>query len=183
MIIDNDSRVVQFSNFPIKEFLTSDRLASSTEEVSGFHVPLEPAHTTLAHACLGTLLRLEGDTELTNIYTPLVQYAAENWVTHAQFENVDLQIKDAMDSFFDTEKSHFSAWIRIHNVDDPQSWHVDSESKTPLYYAARCGFHNLVERLVVKYPQHVSACGGRYRTPLHATLLWDGHTEVAKLLI
>jgi hypothetical protein len=87
VVSDNGSRVVQFAHFSVKEFLTSDRLASSTEEVSGFHVSLEPAHATLAQACLGVLLRLEAKTY--NTHAPLVQYAAENWVTHAQFENVN----------------------------------------------------------------------------------------------
>jgi hypothetical protein len=97
-LVSNDgSRVVQFAHFSVKEFLTSDRLAHSTEEVAGFHVPLEWAHTTIAQACLGVLLHLEGETEP---HTPLVQYAAENWVTHAQFENVELHMKHAMEYFF-----------------------------------------------------------------------------------
>jgi ankyrin repeat protein len=188
VVSTNGSRVVQFAHFSVKEFLTSDRLASSTEEVSGFHVPLEPAHTTLAQACLGVLLRLESDTKTYyNTHTPLVQYAAENWVTHAQFENAELRMKDVMDYFFDTDKPHFSAWVQIHDVD--RSWwqwtvNVDRRvPRTPLYCAAFCGFHSLVERLIVKYPQHVSARAGRYGTPLHATLFEEGHIEISKLLI
>ena len=41
VIIDDGSRVVQFSHFSVKEFLTSDRLASCLEEVSKFHIPSE----------------------------------------------------------------------------------------------------------------------------------------------
>jgi len=40
-----DSRVVQFSHFSVKEFLTSDRLATSNMDASRYHhIPLEPAH-------------------------------------------------------------------------------------------------------------------------------------------
>jgi hypothetical protein len=53
VIIDDGSRVVQFSHFSVKEFLTSDRLASCMEEVSQFHIPIEPSHAILAQACLG----------------------------------------------------------------------------------------------------------------------------------
>ena len=180
VVLDGGSRVVQFSHFSVKEFLTSDRLANSTEEVSEFHVPLEPAHTTLAQACLGALLRLEGDTTAYIIHTPLLQYAAENWVTHAQFENVELRVKDAMGYLFDTDKPHFLAWLQIHDADSYFGVHVGS--RTPLYYAARYGFRNLVEHLIVKYPQHISARGGQCGTPLHATLL-EGHIEIFKLLI
>ncbi|KAH9055878.1 hypothetical protein EDB83DRAFT_2225192, partial [Lactarius deliciosus] len=52
VIIDKGSRVVQFSHFSVKEFLTSARLACCTEEVSQFHIPTEPSHMILAQACL-----------------------------------------------------------------------------------------------------------------------------------
>jgi len=53
------SRVVQFSHFSVKEFLVSNRLAESSSDVSRYHTPLEPEHTTLAQACLGVLLLLD----------------------------------------------------------------------------------------------------------------------------
>ena len=56
---DGDSQVVQFSHFSVKEYLTSPRLAHSNEDLSRFHIHFEPAHTILAQACLGTLLRLD----------------------------------------------------------------------------------------------------------------------------
>ncbi|KAH8977714.1 hypothetical protein EDB92DRAFT_1808292, partial [Lactarius akahatsu] len=52
VITDDGSRVVQFSHFSVKEFLTSDRLAGCTEEVSRFHIPIERSHMVLAQACL-----------------------------------------------------------------------------------------------------------------------------------
>ncbi|KAH9037477.1 hypothetical protein EDB85DRAFT_2287858 [Lactarius pseudohatsudake] len=63
VIIDNGSRVVQFSHFSVKEFLTSPRLAYCTEEVSRFHIPIEPSHMILAQACLGVLLCPDGHTD------------------------------------------------------------------------------------------------------------------------
>ncbi|KAH9989691.1 hypothetical protein BJV74DRAFT_885148 [Russula compacta] len=47
---DGDSRVVQFSHFSVKEFLTSDRLAHSSGDVSRYHILLKSAHTILAQA-------------------------------------------------------------------------------------------------------------------------------------
>ncbi|KAI9432171.1 hypothetical protein H4582DRAFT_1821453, partial [Lactarius indigo] len=52
VIMDGDSRVVQFSHFSVKEFLTSNRLASCPGEESRFHIRLESAHTILAQASL-----------------------------------------------------------------------------------------------------------------------------------
>ncbi|KAH9011776.1 hypothetical protein EDB84DRAFT_1424602 [Lactarius hengduanensis] len=92
VIIDKGSRVVQFSHFSVKEFLTSPRLARCTEEVSRFHIPIEPSHTILAQACLGVLLCPDGHTEDSVKKAPLAQYAAEFWVGHAQVGNVDIYL-------------------------------------------------------------------------------------------
>jgi len=53
-----DSQIVQFSHFLVKEFLMSDQLAESSREVtnSQYHIQLGPAHMILAQACLGVLL-------------------------------------------------------------------------------------------------------------------------------
>ncbi|KAH9028691.1 hypothetical protein EDB85DRAFT_1867679, partial [Lactarius pseudohatsudake] len=47
-----DSPVVQFSHFSVKEFLLSDRLATSTKDISRYHISLEDANTVIARACL-----------------------------------------------------------------------------------------------------------------------------------
>ncbi|KAH8977684.1 ankyrin repeat-containing domain protein [Lactarius hatsudake] len=52
----DDSRVVQFSHFSVKEYLTSNRLATASGDVSLYHIDPEPAHLILAQACLGVLL-------------------------------------------------------------------------------------------------------------------------------
>ncbi|KAH9055784.1 hypothetical protein EDB83DRAFT_1085976 [Lactarius deliciosus] len=44
----NGSRVVQFSHFSVKEYLTSDRLATANGDVSRYHIAPEPAHFVLA---------------------------------------------------------------------------------------------------------------------------------------
>jgi ankyrin repeat protein len=61
---------------------------------------------------------------------------------------------------------------------------IEAESKsdsTPLYYAALCGFQDLVEHLVIKYPQHVNTRGGHLITPLVAALA-RRHIQTAELL-
>ncbi|KAH9177996.1 hypothetical protein EDB89DRAFT_1810093, partial [Lactarius sanguifluus] len=186
VIIDDGSRVVQFSHFSVKEFLTSDRLACCTEEVSRFHIAPEPSHIILAQACLGALLRLADHTEEEDSVkkTPLVRYAAEYWVGHAKVGNVEIRIKDAIDHFFDMDKPYFQAWVQIYDIDKSRSPRRSNATLTPLsplYYAALCGFHGLVKHLIDKHPQHVNAQVGHRGTPLHATL-FNGHIEVAQLL-
>ena len=112
VIVESGSRIVQFSHFSVKEFLTSDRLASCVGE-SQFHIPVEPSHTILAQACLGALLSLDDHIDsYGNGELPLHRYATDYWVGHAQIGNVEVVIKDTLDHFFDTDKPHFSAWVQ-----------------------------------------------------------------------
>ena len=188
VIMVDGSQIVQFSHFSVKEFLTSDRL-SACMDVSQFHIPVESSHVILAQACLGVLLCLDhhtGEDILEEI--PLYQYAAKYWVVHVQAGNVELKIMDALDHFFDMDQPHFSAWVRMGCVHDflTISAHGDvsyvPNPAAPLYFAACRGFRGLVERLLIKHPRQVSALGGRYGTPLHASVL-GGHIEVAQLLL
>ena len=104
IVKNGNSRVVQFSHFSVREFLTSDRLARSSVDVSRYHILLEPAHTILAQACLGVLLRLDNRVDERNVsYVPLVQYAARYWIDHARFQNVASRIRQAMEYFFDAD--------------------------------------------------------------------------------
>jgi hypothetical protein len=68
------------SHFSVKEFLTSERLAQTGNDLSRYdHIYLEPAHTILAQSCLATLLRLGDHADKNDTKSlPLVHYAAEN---------------------------------------------------------------------------------------------------------
>jgi ankyrin repeat protein len=182
IVDDHDSRVVQFSHFSVKEFLTSDRLATPVTDISSFHILPEPAHAILAQACLAVLLRLD-DTipeDMVQSSFPLAHYAAQHWVDHAQFENASLLVKDGMQTLFDQSKPYFVAWLRLHDID---FWYTIKTQPyaPPLYYASLCGFRDLAEHLVNESPQHVNATGGRDRSPLVAAL-HNGHFHVAELL-
>jgi hypothetical protein len=183
----DDSPVVQFSHFSVKEFLLSDRLATSSKDLSRYHIALEDANTLIAEACLGFLLRDPVDeNDAATAPSPLARYAAEHWVAHAKVENVASHIRNGMKYLFDPERPYFSAWIKLHNV-DLSSWSTDLKPKirpevAPLYHAAFHGFHEIVERLALNYPQYASAISGLGGTALH-TASYAGHVEVVHLLL
>jgi ankyrin repeat protein len=184
IVDDYGSQVVQFSHFSVKEFLTSERLAISSGDISRYHIVLKPAHTILAQACLGVLLRLDNHVDETNSEDiPLIEYAARHWVEHAQFENVSSSIRDAMKYFFDADKPHWEAWFRFYDID--QYWnefdYLFGPGGSPLYYASLCGFYDLVEHLTIKNPAGVTAEGGLMKTPLVAAL-YRKDFRVAELL-
>jgi hypothetical protein len=172
-------RVVQFSHFSVKEFLTSPRLATASAKVSNYHIDLEPAHTILAQACLGVLLQIQYNVEgCTPEDHPLARYAAKHWATNAQFGEVSSSLHKGMEGLFDVNKPHFKVWLTLYDIDtfpnDDATFYLLARRRkspaAPLYYAARCGFHDLVEHLITKHPQDVNANGGYYVRPLVAAL-------------
>jgi ankyrin repeat protein len=185
IVDDGDFQVVQFSHFSVKEFLTSDRLARSSGDVSRYHIALEPAHTILAQACLGVLLRLDDRVIKDNIDDiPLVGYASRHLFDHAGFEKVASHIRDAMEYFFDADKPHWTAWSRVQKIDVYWQWFTPDEEiddALPLYYTSLGGFYDLAEHLVGKHAEHINARGGQMVTPLVAAL-HEKHFQIAELL-
>ena len=196
-IVDReDSRVVQFSHFSVKEYLTSNRLATASGEISRYQIAPEPAHLILAQACVGVLLtsdksvdeKIDVDSsEKGDKVIPLLKYyAAEYWTSHAQVGNVSSRLKEAMEALFDLNKPSFLAWLRIHDIDgDPPFLYWLSEEVSrpkPLYYAALCGFYDLVQLLIVKHPDQIYHRAGFYHSPLVAALS-KNHVRAAELLV
>ena len=184
VVHDGESRVVQFSHFSVKEYLTSDRLAAAVGDISFYHIALAPAHTILAQACLGVLLHLDDNIRESYVERfPLVEYAAECWVGHAHFEDVLLRIQDGTEHLFDTDKPHLSRWIRVYDIDNLW-WPRNDEwfSATPVYYAALCGFSSMVEKLLRERPEDVNARGGSHGTALHAASIMN-HVNVGESLL
>ena len=191
MIVKNgDSRVVQFSHFSVKEFLTANRLAEPIKDVSRYHIRLVAAHTILARACLGVLLRLDDHIDRDEIKNfPLARYAAQYWATHARFENPSSCIKDGIKCLFDADRPHFATWLWIYDEDRDDYGHrnmytmrPEKPESVPLYYAARLGFRDLAEHLIAEHPEHVNAVGGNEVTPMHAAAC-EGHTDILSLLL
>ena len=189
-VSDHRTRVVQFSHFSVKEFLTSPRLASPSRDVSLYHIVLEPAHVIMAQACLAVLLRLDegAGNDGTQNSSPLATYAATHWVAHAHFQSVSSQVRNSMECFFDPKGPSFAAWLQLYDMDTlnhiPSFKFFVSGRKScgnSLYYAALCGFQGLVEHLITKHPDHAKAIGGFYQTAAVAALA-GRHFELARLL-
>jgi Ankyrin repeats (3 copies)/Ankyrin repeats (many copies) len=188
IVNDGDSRVVRFSHSSVKQFLTSNRLARPIRDVSlsYYYIQLGTAHSILAQACLGVLLRFDDRIDRDNIEGfPLARYAAQYWSTHAHVEDAYPRIKDGVECLFDVDMPYFSTWLWIYNEDrGGRSMSTIGPTKpeaVPLYYAARLGFQDLVKRFIAENPEHVNAKGGREMTPMHAAAS-GGHTNILRLL-
>ena len=164
---DKDSQIVQFSHFSVKEFLTANRLAEPIRDVSYYHIRLEAAHTIIAQASLGILLRLDDRPDGYSLESfPMAEYAAESWFTHAGFGNTLSRIKDGMECLFDADKPHFAMWPRVcsESLKRHTGMHLD-ERGDPLFYAAMFGFCDLAQHLIARHPEHMNVMdqGGMYR--------------------
>jgi Ankyrin repeats (3 copies) len=197
----DDSEVVQFSHFSVKEFLVSSRIAMGKETISRYHVLLTPAHTMVAQACLGTLLHLDENVSEDNLKDfPLAEYAAEHWMDHAQFDNVSLAVQDNIKLLFDPSKPYFTVWTWLFDSDallNPERLSLDPDARlhwmrserpsqppgTPLHFAALYDMCEVVEFLIVEHAQDVKAQRrSDNRTPLFIASV-NGRTEVTRILL
>ena len=189
-IVENEgSKIVQFSHFSVKEYLTSDRLeTSSVGNICNYHIRLDGAHTILARACLAVLLQLDENVDEERLGTfPLAFYAAQHWVTHAKFEGVALRIQDDMERLFYPRNPYLAAWDWIYDVDRgrarrPLAKHPSPPNGTALYYASLCGFSGLAKYIICTHGEDVNAGSGFHRTPLRAASN-KGHIDVVRVLL
>ena len=192
MIVNHkDSRIVQFSHFSVKEFLTANRLAEPIRDVSYYHIRLDAAHRIITQACLGILLRLDDRPDCNSLKTsPMAEYAALNWPKHAEFGNTLSRIKDEMECLFDADKPHFAMWLRVRNEYIKRRFKDTHISKkhankpgNPLFYAALFGFRDLARNLIAKHPEDVNLIDGEIGMyPIHAAAC-RGHAKILSLLL
>ena len=184
-------KVVQFSHFSVKEFLTSARLAGSNDIIlRRYHISERPAHTIAAQACLGYLLHLDRDVTSYSLgKIPFAEYSAEYWDSHARVEDVSQNVKDGLKELFDSSKPHLAVCIWICDPSLP-SWERTRRSErpsalrgTPLHYVVFWDLHSIVELLVNEHSHDVNSRDFTdSATPLHLASE-RGRLEVAHTLI
>jgi len=209
IVQDGTSRLVHFSHFSVKEFLTSDRLAASTvDTLHYYHIRLDAAHVMMAQVCLSVLLRLENHMDKQTIWSyPLSNYAGKHFGNHVEFEDAISSISDGVDKLLDRDKPHFYTWVwlQIGNWDS-KNWHnsrIDGNTMDPpyplitqyhdtkprlpprlppLYYVAALGHLCLARHLISKCSQDLYVRDNKGCTPLHIAAL-AGKEGISQLLI
>jgi ankyrin repeat protein len=192
-VVENEgSKIVQFSHFSVKEYLTSDRLRTSEMgNIRYHHIPLDAAHTILARVCLTVLLQLDENLDKTRLETfPLAFYAAQHWVDHAKFEDVASGFQDSIKRLFNPNNPYLAAWTWIYDVDSGRRrvtvYHLGERLTRPkataLYYAVLCGFSEVASHLIITHGENVDAECGHHGTPLHAAS-YKGHLDAVRVLL
>jgi hypothetical protein len=164
IVKDGDSRVVQFSLFSVKEFLTADRLAEPIRDVSRYHIRLGAAHTILVRACLGVFLQLDDRIDRGSMKNlPLAQYAVDYWVAHVSSQVKEMKTNHTLQRGFGSKTKTEGSSMSTMRPEKPEA--------VSLYYAAMLRFRDCAEHLLAKHPEHVNARGGREMTPIHVASL------------
>ena len=194
VIENNGSKIVQFSHFSVREYLTSRRLRSSEiGNVRHYYIPLDAAHTVLAQACITVLLQLDEKVDRKRLETfPLAYYAAQHWVDHAKYEDVASRLQGPIEQVFDPSKPYFAAWTWIHDIDlfggHGNRSHSRKEAKANprklrvVLSAVLCGFSGLANHLIITHREDVNAKCGYHGSPLHAASS-KGHLDAARVLL
>jgi ankyrin repeat protein len=199
IVKDDDLRRVQFSHFSVKEYLSSDRLATSEMAAMRFHhIHLESAHAIMAQACLGVLLQLnDGMDKKTIEGYPLAKYAGNFFNDHAEAGDVLSQNNDGVDHLLDPDGPHFNPWLWLQRGDtDQKDYDIDLDSvsegdrsssdesssehpfptypprASPLYYAVLHENQYLTRHLILKRPHdlQLDASDVYGKTPLHLAI-------------
>ena len=177
------SRVIQFSHYSVKEFLTSSRFAERSDSISRrYHISMTSAHTLITQASLGILLHLDKNVTKSSLEKfPLAHYAARNWFKHARFEGVSQNVEEGMKQLFYPGKHHTAVWLWIWDpTPEAQSLTPD---RIPIHYAVFCGLPSIVHFLVVEHSQDVHPRGGYAESTLLHLASKEGHVAVARFLV
>ena len=177
-----NSRVVQFSHFTVKEFLTANRLAEPIRDVSRYHIRLDAAHTVLVRACLGSLFQPGPSCSQLMIRVPLFLYAAQYWDTHARFEDVSSRIKEGIRRLFDADQPYFGRWVLTYRYDIGyvilRSVPFGPPPVVPIDIASRLGIYDAAEYIIAEHPEQMED----HVTPMHAAAE-TGHANILTLLL
>jgi ankyrin repeat protein len=211
IIKDRGSRRVQFSHFSVKEYLSSDRLATSEMAALRFHhIHLESAHAIMAQACLGVLLQLNDSMDKKTIEGyPLAEYAGEFFNDHAEAGDVLSQNNDGVDHLLDPDGPHFNPWLWLQrgdtdqkdldvNLDSISEWDQLNSDKSssehpfptypprasPLYYTISFEHHYLTRHLILKRPHDLQLYASDVygKTPLHLAIVAADFEAIRMLL-
>jgi ankyrin repeat protein len=179
----DDSAVIQFSHFSVKEYLTSTRIAEGA--VSRYWIALEAANLFVTQACLSFLIQLDKQVTKEDILdSPLALYAGQYWTDHAEVGNVSSQAEDMIKKLFDPQSHHFGNWVWIYNTIEGRSPVSNAEPRpewAPLHTAAEHNFYRVAEWLITTCAQDVNV-SYRARTPLDVAC-WNGKLRVAEVLL
>ena len=140
----------------------------------------ELSHSMISQTCLAYLLQLETPKSVNHADLPLVEYAATNWIFHAQSSHDDgsqeSSLLELMIKLLTPDNLAFVNWVEIY---DPLN---GSEHLPPLYYTCEAGLIKVTQGLLKNGVDVNMWVNENYGHVLQVAAS-KGHEAIAKLLI
>ena len=177
-------RVVQFSHFSVKEYLTSNRLATASGNVSRYYVVPEPAHLILAQACLGVLLNLDyrmertGSDEHGDKGFPLLKYGVQPNLDYLIGRTGSEEHNDKDLPLLEYAATYWASHAQVGSVSSGLKNAMDTlfDINQP-YFLAWNQVHN-----VDSFHNHMSTYSGYKANPLYCAALCGFYDLVHRLI-
>ena len=172
--------VIELAHPSLKEFLLSDRIASTQAKILGVSEP--EANGDMAKSCLTYLLRLthpiERSRKIIDRY-PYLRYAACYWYFHYKQSKGMLADLTILKLF--TSEVCFANWLSIYDPDKHEPDASTGKHPSPLYYAALLGLCDVAEALLDQ-DARLDVHEGELDSPLLAAV-HGGYGDIVDLLL
>lgn len=162
--IADETLIVQIAHFSVQEYLESDRIRHQKAMIFG--LTSVKAHTEIAEICLIYLLEHDLSSSVLNQNVleeyPLAKFAAKYWHVHYKSPaNPASELDTLISSLFQRRES-FMTWVKLYDVDDPDSdgrsdatsdtssdaASTSSNAANPVYYASLLGLDQALHELL-----------------------------------
>ena len=172
---------IKLAHFSIKEYLLSKHLREHHDKkMRAFSLSPKLSHSMISQTCLAYLLQLEKPESVDDADSSLMEYAASNWILHAQCSNYDKSqessLSNLMIKFLKPDNPAFIKWVEIF---DPYNAFLHLP---PLYYTCKAGLIKATLSLLKNGVDVNIQMGGIHGQVLQVASLC-GHEAMAKLLI
>jgi ankyrin repeat protein len=182
-----DSKViVRLAHFSVKEYLVSRQIrVGPTIQYTILEVPV---NAVIAEICLVYLFQFDERDSLTYQsleMSPLLCYAARNWITHARIAgNNSDRLTTLIMTLFLNQENTYKNWIRVFDPEKigerPKVWQYYVHPCSPMYYCSLGGLLEPAKRLI-ETGVDINLQEGDLGSPLLAALT-NAHEDLARLL-
>jgi hypothetical protein len=154
--------LIKLSHFSVKVYLLS-----TVQEY--FRIDRKTSNSKISQISIAYLLQFDDDSlPLTMLESmPLAQYAAENWIDHAEWGGMDSTVLRLILHLFTSESAPLKNWIRMCDIDSSGLSMDEAEIFSALYYSSLAGMAEISEYLLLK-GENANAEGGELGNPLQA---------------
>ena len=172
---------IKLAHFSIKEYLLSNYVKEHHDkQVKAFSLSQELSHSIISQTCVGYLVQFGRMESVNHADFSLMDYAAKNWIFHAQFvsddQSQETPLSKLMMKLLTPENPAFANWVKIYD-----QWNA-SKCLPPLHYTCKAGLIKVTLGLLKNGVDVYTQMAGDGEHILQVALC-GGQEAIAKILI